>query len=186
MTTDLITPGLEHLPDYAAALERGWSADNLRGRSAAEEELALIATDPAGFLAGLDDPLGLGPPIPLADGRTMRRLPGLRRWIWDEGFCGVVGLRWQPGTAALPPHVMGHIGYAVVPWRAGQGHASAGLALMLPVARGLGLPYVELTAQETNPASIRVIEKNGGRLVERFAEPIHHGGAEVLRFRIEL
>jgi predicted acetyltransferase len=36
----------------------------------------------------------------------------------------------------------------------------------LPVARGLGLAEVLLTCDDTNVASIRVIERNGGALRE--------------------
>lgn len=36
----LVWPSSEHLPDYVAALERGWFAENLRGEVAAREELA--------------------------------------------------------------------------------------------------------------------------------------------------
>jgi predicted acetyltransferase len=37
--------------------------------------------------------------------------------MWDGEFCGSIGLRWLPGTEELPPHCLGHIGYAVVPWK---------------------------------------------------------------------
>jgi predicted acetyltransferase len=36
----------------------------------------------------------------------------------------------------------------------------------LPVARGLGLTSLRLTCDDTNAASIRVIERNGGVLQE--------------------
>jgi predicted acetyltransferase len=48
------------------------------------------------------------------------------------------------------------------------------------------LPYVELTTDTSNAASQRVIEANGGRVVERFNKPAHYGGAESLRYRIAL
>ena len=65
----------------------------------------------------------MGPPIVLPDGTTAARLPGFRLWLWDTEFCGSIGLRWQPGTSELPAHVLGHIGYAVVPWKEGHGYA---------------------------------------------------------------
>ncbi|CAN5236127.1 hypothetical protein BH09PSE6_BH09PSE6_01870 [soil metagenome] len=37
----LVTPSLEHLPSYAAALERGWGPDNTRPLESAREQLAL-------------------------------------------------------------------------------------------------------------------------------------------------
>ena len=43
-------PNLELLPDYADALRRGWSADNVRGKAAADEELDQIAADPEAFV----------------------------------------------------------------------------------------------------------------------------------------
>jgi len=113
----LVTPGLDHLPDYRAALERDWSPDNVRGVVAAREELTKISADPAAFVASLDDVEAKGEPVRLPDGTTVPRLPGYRRWMWDDGFCGAIGFRWRPGGSSLPPHVLGHIGYAVVPWR---------------------------------------------------------------------
>src|SRR5262245_61283902 len=44
-----------------------------------------------------------------------QHLPGFSRWMWDGECCGSIGFRWQPGTDVLPPHYLGHIGYAVVP-----------------------------------------------------------------------
>ena len=181
----LVWPAREHLADYRRALERGWSPDNLRPE-AAQEELAHIAEDADRFLAEQVDREAKGPAIMLPDGRSVPRLPGLHKWMWDGEFCGSIGIRWEPGTSELPPHVLGHIGYAVVPWKRGLGYATRALAGILPEARQVGLPYVELTTDATNVASRTVIEANGGRLVERFHKPAGYGGAESLRFRIEL
>jgi predicted acetyltransferase len=106
--------------------------------------------------------------------------------MWDGEFCGSIGFRWQPGTSALPPYCLGHIGYAVVPWKRGRGYATRALALLLQEVRGEGLEYVELTTEVTNLASCRVIEANGGVLVERFTLPSYYGGKEDLRYRIFL
>jgi predicted acetyltransferase len=184
---ELLRPTLRHLPSHVAALERGWSADTVRGAAAAAEELAHIAADPDGFVARMDDREALGPPVTLPDGSTVARLPGLRRWMWDDdGFAGSIGLRWQPGTTALPAHVLGHIGYAVVPWKQRRGYAKLALALMLPLARAEGLAHVEISTEPDNIASQRVIEANGGVLVERFTRPAAYGSTPGLRFRIVL
>src|SRR5437762_8951619 len=103
----LVRPGPEHLASYVAALERGWSADNERGLEATREELSRIQTDAAAFLASMEDREAKGSPVTLPDGSTAERLPGVRRWLWDGEFCGSIGLRWQPGTTALPPIVWG-------------------------------------------------------------------------------
>lgn len=182
----LAQPSLKALPQYVDALKRGWSPDNVRGRLGAEEQLARIAEDAAGFIASQDDRDARGPPIILGDGSQASRLPGYYRWIWDGAFCGTVGFRWQPGTAELPEHVLGHVGYGVVPWKQGRGYATAALGLILPEARALGLPWVELTTDPDNLASQRVIEANGGVLVERFTKLPAYGSAESLRYRIAL
>src|SRR5882672_3984572 len=139
----LIWPCAECLPSCRAALERGWSAHNVRGKVAADEELAEIAKDSAAFLSSLVDRGATGKPITLPDGSEVERLPGYRRWLWDGEFCGSIGFRWQRGTEVLPPYCLGHIGYAVVPWKQGRGYAREALRRLLPEARAEGLRYVE-------------------------------------------
>jgi predicted acetyltransferase len=229
----LVRPQSVHLSSYCAALNRGWSPDNVRGAVAAEEQLAQIAEDAAAFLALMDDPEAKGPPVKMPDGSTRPRIPSLRRWMWlgDDaagsagdagaastagaaqatggeggtggtggegvaggasgagyagGFVGSIGLRWMPGGLPLPPHVLGHIGYAVVPWHQRQGHATRALALMLGIAREQGLLEVEITTDPDNGPSQRVIEANGGRLVETFDKGAEYGHRPGLRYIIAL
>ena len=182
---ELVRPTLEYLPGYTQALERGWSADNIRGLEGTRKEMEQIKADAALFVSLLTDWRAAGP-VTLPDGTQVPRLPGYRMWMWDGEFCGSIGLRWQPGTTALPPHVLGHIGYAVVPWKQRRGYATKALALMLPRARAEGLEHVDLTADADNAASRKVITVNGGVFVERFVKPASQGGTESLRFRIAL
>jgi predicted acetyltransferase len=182
----LVRPESEHLASYVAALERGWSADNERGVEAGREELACIHADADAFLASMEDREAKGLPLSLPDGSTARRIPGFKRWMWDGEFCGSIGLRWQTGTPALPSHCLGHIGYAVVPWKQRLGYAKSALRLILPEAKALSLPYVEITTDPDNVASRRVIEANGGVLIERFTKPPQFGSKPGLRFRITL
>lgn len=182
----LVWPTAEHLPSYIAALESGWSADNLRGAVAAAEELGRIRADPAAFLAGMIDREARGGPVTLPDGSTVKRIPSVRRWIWDGEFCGTIGLRWQPGTETLPPHCLGHIGYAVIPAKRNRGHATRALAAMLPLAKTEGLRWVDITTDPDNLASQRTIEANGGELLERFVKPAQFGATPGLRYRIAL
>ncbi|KAB2844567.1 MAG: GNAT family N-acetyltransferase [Burkholderiales bacterium] len=182
----LVWPQREHLASYVAALEAGWSPDHLRGQVATDDELRRIAADAPVFLASKVNREASGTPIILPDGSAVSRLPGFQRWLWDGEFCGVINLRWQPGTETLPVHCLGHVGYAVVPWKRGRGYATAALAQTLPLARAEGLRYVEITTDPDNFASRRVIEANGGVLFEHFVRPVQLGGKPGVRYRIAL
>jgi predicted acetyltransferase len=181
----LVVPAKEYLSEYIAALEKGWSPDNMRPE-ASPEELAKIARDADNFIALQDDREAKGGPVTLQDGSQVPRLPGFRRWLWDGEFCGVIGFRWQKDTAELPVHVLGHIGYSVVLWKQGRGYATLALALLLDEIRPLGLRYVELTTDPDNIPSQRVILANGGTMIERFQKAAAYGHAESIRWRIPL
>ena len=60
------------------------------------------------------------------------------------------------------------------------------LRLLLPEAKAEGLPFVEITTDPENIASQRVIQRNGGVLVERFTKPPQFGSVPGLRYRIAL
>lgn len=180
----LVTPTRDYLPGYVDALERGWSPDNVDSEVTRRAQLDRIAADPDAFLAALDDPEGKAGDVRLPDGTMVQRLPGFYRWLWDAGFCGSINLRWAKGTEDLPPHCLGHVGYAVVPWRRGEGHATAALGALLPLAAAQGLRWIDLTTDPDNVASHRVIVANGGRLIERFTKPEAYGGVEGLLWRI--
>ena len=182
----LVTPSREHLPGYLSALRAGWIWDNVGGAKTLAKELAQIESDPDSFLALQVDRDAKGPPVVLPDGSSVPRLPGYKLWMWDGEFCGSINFRWQPGTSALPAHVLGHIGYGVVPWKRQRGYARKALALMLERARGEALPHVEITCDPDNVASQRTIVANGGVLVERFVALAANGGGEKLRYRIDL
>jgi predicted acetyltransferase len=174
-TTRLVAPGPAHLAAFDAALARGYLPAQTRGAEIAAEYRALIANSPGDLLARMHDPLGLGPDVITPDGSSHRRLPSTQRWMFDgpseaepDEFVGSISLRWNHAHAALPPHVLGHIGYSVVPWAQRRGHATRALAAMLPIARALGLLRVEITTDLDNAASQKVIVANGGRLVGEF------------------
>jgi predicted acetyltransferase len=184
MVTELRVPSEAELPGYVDALQRGWSPNTLDDR-AGFAELDAIGRDPAGFVASLVDRDASGPPIVLPDGTTVERLPGIRLWMWDGEFCGSIGFRWRPGTEELPPHVLGHVGYSVVPWKRRRGHATAAVGAILPCAAAEGLRWVEITTDVDNVASQRVIERAGGTFVERFDKPAGFGRGVELRYRVD-
>ena len=156
----LVEPSLERLPGYAAALAAGWSPDTTQDVSS--RQLAEIRRDPVAFLADLTRQDGT---IRQASGHEVPRLPSRIFWLDDGEFCGVINLRFVAGSDALPDYVSGHIGYAVVPWKQQRGYATRALALMLPVAREVGLRRLEITCDDDNEPSRRVIVANSGVFV---------------------
>jgi Predicted acetyltransferase len=174
-TITLIRPNLDDLPGYEHALAQGWSPDTVQDVS--REQLERLRRDPARFL---DEVYG-SPSIRLPDGREVPRLPSRDFWISDGEFCGRIGFRFQPGTEELPPTCLGHIGYAIVPWKRQRGYATQALRLILPVARAEGFTRVAITCDETNEPSRKVILANGGILDGTFVHPSPTGQTK-LRF----
>jgi predicted acetyltransferase len=174
----LIAPCLDKLPQYEAALATSWSPDTTRDVSG--EQRAALRRDPHAFLAELTRQDGT---LVTASGRVVPRLPSRIYWLDDGEFCGVINLRFVPGSDALPDYVSGHIGYAVVPWKRRRGYATRALALVLPVAREVGLKRVEITCDDDNEPSRRVILKNGGVAIGTRPQAV---GKAKLVFRIDL
>lgn len=85
-------------------------------------------------------------------------------WVDGDTYLGVVRIGLQLNDELL--EYGGHIGYDVRPSARGRGHATALLAAALEEAASLGLTEVLLTCALENTASRRVIERNGGRLVD--------------------
>jgi len=88
-------------------------------------------------------------------------VPATMLW-WTDGheFLGRLAIRHR-----LTPHLVergGHIGYDIRASARRRGHATAMLRAALPVARELGIESVLITCDDTNIASKRVIENNGG------------------------
>jgi predicted acetyltransferase len=97
--------------------------------------------------------------------QTETQVPKTHLWaVAEDQFVGRISIHHELNDALRREG--GHIGYDTVPSLRGRGIATEMLRLALPVARAIGLAEVLITCNETNAASIRVIEKNGGLLRE--------------------
>jgi predicted acetyltransferase len=100
-----------------------------------------------------------------ASRQSETHLPKTHLWaVSGEDFVGRISIFHELSDALRREG--GHIGYDTVPSFRGRGIATEMLRQALPVARDLGLMEVLLTCDDTNAASIRVIENNNGTLLE--------------------
>lgn len=101
----------------------------------------------------------------LADSQagTEVRVPKTHLWaVAEKQFVGRISIHHALDEALRVAG--GHIGYDTVPSYRGRGVATEMLRQALPRARALGLREVLITCDDTNAASIRVVERNGGLL----------------------
>jgi len=161
-TTTVHDSFLAAMAEYAARGETPWYA-NPRTPIPELRELRAAWHTPAGFAAFVAWARSIGSP----DARLPAGLvPSLERWwVAGDAYLGRLSIR-TPLTDALREEG-GNIGYDVRPTARGRGHATAMLAAALPAAHRLGVDPALLTVDETNAASIAVVERNGGRLFAR-------------------
>ena len=150
---ELVKPAIEHGPAYLAMVDEHIQMGEEYGYNNVE----LAREDFAQFVRELEDEaqgIGLPPDIP----------PQQTYLLLKDSTLVVGEIRFRPDL--LPPYEKhhGHIAYNICPTQRGQGYATRQLALLLEEARKIKLSGVSLTIEYDNRASVRVIEKNGGRL----------------------
>lgn len=92
-------------------------------------------------------------------------------------------MRYRPHLDEPYEQFNGHAAYNVRPSARGRGVATAGLGLLVDRARADGLPGMLLTVEGDNPASVRVIERNGGR---HLRDTVDDDGGQVASYWIDL
>jgi len=110
-------------------------------------------------------------------------VPSKEFWIIDaEGYSGriILGLAFFPA----PNRVGHHVGYAVRPSRRRRGYATKALKSLLDEARELKIYKLMPSCDAANVASRKVIEKNGGVLLN--GGPNENPSHGELRFLIDL
>ena len=93
-------------------------------------------------------------------------MPTSTYWLLCQGrIIGTCDLRHR--LTEVLREFGGHIGYAIRPLERGKGYGSQMLGLALEKAQALGIKQVLVTCADNNIASVRVIEKNGGKLADK-------------------
>ena len=162
---------MAYMTSYVEALREGYTRDPLQPET--PSIIDQIAREPTWFVR-----LVAQPPhhVVLSDGSLGERTPETELWyVEGETFLGSISVRPR-----LDPNLEawgGHVGYTVRPSARGQGHATAMLAAMLGhIRETLPLERVTLTVELDNPASMRVVEKNGGIMRDEVDHPWIAGG----------
>lgn len=110
-------------------------------------------------------------------------VPASELWLISGGeYIGRASIRHQLNDSLR--QYGGHIGYEIRPSRRGQGYGRLICRLALEHARALGLDRVLITCDETNIASRRIIEANGGRFEQ--AIQIESRPIRTLHFWVDL
>lgn len=148
----LVKPALKFAESYVAMVREfmeaneGWFTN-----------FSLALEDFAGFVHELEDEAqGIALPPGIAPQQTY--------WLIQAGVMVLGEIRLRPHLTPPFEQHNGHIGYTIRPSQRGHGYATRQLALVLDKAREQGLARVMLTIKGENLPSVRVIEKNGGKL----------------------
>ena len=81
---------------------------------------------------------------------------------------GMIQIRHQPShSQEVPSHFSNHIYYEIKPEFRGQGFGTEILKLGIEEAKKIGLKKIVVTCYEENIASKKIIENNGGILVDK-------------------
>lgn len=171
---ELVRPSIGFKDSYLAAVEEegakkvGVNVDGI--------DQSLIDTDFAQYIESLN---GRAEGAGLPDGYV----PDTILWLVEgDTYIGRVSIRHELNEHLL--NIGGHIGYDIRPSMRRRGYGTKILTMALPEAKKLGIDRALLTCDETNSASRKIIEKNGGIFEDKRPNPA--GGPDKLRFWIDL
>jgi predicted acetyltransferase len=153
-------PALAWKTEYLALVDESLAVDGQYPYN----NVPLAQSDFAAFVQELDDEakgINIPPGIP----------PQQTYFLVLDGTTVIGELRFRPHVE--PPYEKrnGHIGYNLRPRYRGQGYGTRALSLLLDEARRRGLPGVQVPIEGDNPASVRIVEKNGGYLERQVTDP---------------
>lgn len=85
-------------------------------------------------------------------------------WLYDNNLPVGIG-KIRHALTDSSRQIGGNIGYAISDKYRGKGYGTIMLKMLLEKAREMNVREKLLTVEKNNPASKRVIEKNGGKLI---------------------
>lgn len=175
-TPRLISPHKNYASSYAEALRDGMETHHVSA-----EEIYRIETDFDGWWKNEND---LSVPVILGNGSAVPRVPQSLFWLvfGDHRFLGRISVRHE--LSAFLRIIGGHIGYAVRVDERKKGYGHLMMELVKPHVRDIGITPAMMTCNEENEGSIRIIEKAGGVLDEKFPHP--HSGVMQRRYWLDI
>lgn len=150
---ELAPPSPEYTESFAQATKERESADNVIGFEPAFADQVTTIADYIRIRLNHAEGKNLPP----------QWIPSTTYWLVDnDEFIGETNIRHE--LTDFLRKTAGHIGYWIRPSKRHQGYGKTILKLALTKAKDLGLQQVLITCDETNEASKKIIELNGGIL----------------------
>lgn len=158
---ELVKPTAEYGPEYLAMVDECIAIGEGYGYNNSE----LAREDFAAFVQELEEEAqGIGLP---------NGIPAQQTYFLVKEKKIVVGeVRFRPNITPPYEKYSGHIAYNIRPSQRGKGYAIRQLGLVLEEAHKRRLSFVTLTVENENPASVRVIQKHGGKLLQEIENPL--------------
>jgi predicted acetyltransferase len=101
---------------------------------------------------------------------SMGKVPYSEYWLIDKNeYVGTIIIRHEP--SGRYENIKSHVYFHIIPSKRTRGYGSKALELGLKKAEEIGLKELIITCDESNIASQKIIEKNGGILTEQTTSP---------------
>ncbi|GLV60746.1 acetyltransferase [Dictyobacter sp. S3.2.2.5] len=159
-TLELVKPAVAYGPAFIEMVDDHLS----HGEHYNYSNVGLAREDFAAYVREMEEEAqGIGLPTGLPRQQTY--------WLLKDSTIIIGEIRFRPHLEQPYEKFNGHTGYNICPSYRGQGYGTRQLALLLREARQLALPGISMTIEDQNPASERIITKNGGRLLRVIDNP---------------
>jgi len=172
----LVLPSVTYKESFIQAVKEYHSIDAKDRKDIYSLNIDELQTDFSSYVKQLQE---------RAEGKNLPEeyVPDTTYWLIDNGeFIGRVSLRHTLTESLLKEG--GHVGYDIRPSKRNKGYGKRILELALQKAKEQGIHKVLVTCDETNIASKKIIEANGG-IFENAIE-VKEGKPKKLRYWIKI